>query len=154
MPGCDHQRRRLSRVQVASELRPVGPYEILPYWALIREGLEKVRESSGDGWIAEDIYAALRQGSSQLYVGFDNGAYAGFLVLTAVQGYHDRRCHIWCAYSNDPHRDAIAAFMPQLEHLAQVMNARKITLCSPRRFDRRLAPLGFNATQTTYEKEL
>ena len=131
------------------ELRQVLPQDLHAYWNLIKPGLESVREHSVDGWIAEDVYSAVRTGSSTLHVAFVESHYAGFCVLTVLQGYSSKALHIWCAYGV-PGMNVVKRFENELVKIALNAGARKLTFLSPRKGWGKY----YTAVQTVYEKEL
>jgi hypothetical protein len=131
------------------ELRHVPPQDLHQYWPFIKEGLEEVRNHSVDGWIAEDVYSAIRTGSSTLHVAFISGTYAGFCVLTVMQGYSSKALHIWCAYGAHG-ANVIQRFESELIKIALNCGARKLTFLSPRKGWGKY----YKAINTVYEKEL
>ncbi len=139
---------------MAHALTYAHPSDLHIWWHLVRPGLEILAGKASDGWIPEDIYAALKAGGSFLHICTDDGAFAGFVVLTPIQGFKEKRCHIWAAYSTNPKSDAVEAYLGDIERVGEQMGARKITFSSPRRWDRRLEKYGYKATVTTYEKDM
>ena len=131
------------------ELRHVPPQDLHAYWPFIKPGLEEVRSRSVDGWIAEDVYSAVRTGSSTLHVAFVDSSYAGFCVLTVMQGYSSKALHIWCAYGVKG-MNVVDRFEKDLIRIALNAGCRKLTLLSNRKgWGRR-----YKAVQTVFEKEL
>lgn len=139
---------------MACNLAFVHPNDLHAWWHLVRPGLESVAARTSDGWIPEDVYTAIRNGQSFLHIGTNENTFAGFVVLTPIQGYKEKRCHIWCAYSADPKINAVEAFIGGVERLGEEMGARKVTFMSARRWDRKIERYGYKPTQTTYEKDL
>jgi len=133
------------------ELHYIKPEELQEYWDLIRPGLETVRNNAGDGWIAEDIYYALKSKQSSLHLAYHGQEYVGFVVLTPIQHYDCKHLHIWCAY-NIGEKEILELVIPQLEAMAKSIGARKLTFGSPRKWDRRLKD--FTPVRTIYEKEV
>ena len=131
------------------ELRHVPPQELHAYWPFIKPGLEEVRSHSVDGWLAEDVYSAIRTSSSTLHVAFVDSTYAGFCVLTVIQGYSSKALHIWCAYGIKG-MNVVDRFEKNLIAIALNAGCRKLTFLSPRKgWENR-----YKAVQTVYEKEL
>ena len=135
-------------------LRPVAPQELARYWPLVRPGLEKVRDRSGDGWLVEDIYVALKQGVSELYVGLVSQYYVGCVVLTPTVGWHGPQAHLWAVYSRGE-RDVLEAFLPDLVERCRARGITRLTMSSERKgWLRRAEQLGFRPTQQHYTLEV
>src|SRR5512139_1418859 len=136
------------------ELRAVPAVEIGKYWQLIENGVAKVAERAEDGWIAPDLYMALKQGVSLLYIAFVADYYVGFLVVTPAIGWAGPQLHVWALY-NRGERDVLETFLPDLLEIARQRGAKQITMASPRRgWERRAAALGFHPTQQHYALEV
>ena len=135
-------------------LHQTDPRELHDVWALVLPGLEKVREHAGSYWLPEDVYHAIRAGNSTLHLGYLGEDYAGFMVLTLVDHFDGRILHIWCVYSNGTCDDVVARALPDLEVYARQHNARRLTMWSPRNWERKLKPFGFKSAHTEYVKEL
>lgn len=136
------------------ELEPIRPEALHSVWWKVRAGLEEVKKHSTDDWIAEDVYAAIRSGTSLLFVGYLDNAYCGFVVMTPFNTYASRVLHIWCCYSATK-RDVINLFADDLEMLARRHQAKKLTFHSPRRgWEERLKEYGYHPVQTIFEKEV
>ncbi len=133
------------------ELSYVKPVDLQGYWDLIKVGLEAVHKNASDGWIAEDVYHAIKAGLSTLHLVYQDQEYVGFVILTPMQGYDVKKLHIWCAY-NIGEKDVLAIVIPQLEDMARSIGARKLTFASPRKWERRLKD--FTPVTTYYEKEV
>ena len=134
------------------ELRLIAVQDLHQYWPFIKDGLEQVRKHSAEDWIAEDVYTAIRTGGSTLHVAFVGGAYAGFCVLTALQGYSSKSLHIWCAYGV-PGMSVVERFEKELVAIALRAGARRITFFSPRTgWEKRLKD--YVPKQMMFEKEL
>lgn len=134
-----------------AELVYVHPNELQGSWDQVKEGLQKIHARASDGWIAEDVYAAIKGGNSTLHLCYVDQEYVGFIVLTPMQGYDVRKLHIWCAY-NIGETSNLELFIAQLENMARSIGARKLTFASPRRWERRLPD--FRLATTYYEKEV
>ena len=136
------------------ELRAVAQQEIGHYWALVKAGVEKVAELATDGWLPEDLYMALKQGVSLLYIAFVNQYYVGFVVLTPAMGWTGPQLHVWACY-NRGERDVLETFLPDLLEIARQRGTTQITMASPRRgWERRALALGFHPTQQHYAMEV
>lgn len=100
-------------------------------WPVILPGLVKVKETNGEPWIPEDIYAALLNGSASLYAGYRQGAYTGFAVLQAITfPYEDSPVlNVWIGYSvekSSGHLGAEAA-----RHVANEAGIERVVFSSP-----------------------
>lgn len=70
---------------------------------IIRPGIEKIISTNREPYVPEDVYAALVCGGASLYVGYREGAYAGFAVLRQMAFDFDTSpvLNIWLGYSVD-----------------------------------------------------
>ena len=136
------------------EFRLIAPVELHAYWPLVKAGVEKVAERGSDGWLPEDVYMALKQSISLLYVAFVSQYYVGFAVVTPTIGWNGPQLHIWCLY-NRGERDVLDTFLPDLIALAKSRGAQRMTMSSPRRgWEKRAAQLGFEPGLITYGMEI
>lgn len=136
------------------ELRQIQQAEIGAYWPLVKAGIEKVAERASDGWIAEDVYMALKQGVSQLLVAFVANYYVGFLVVTPTVGWAGPQLHIWALF-NRGERNVLETFLPDLLRIAEERGMVRITMASCRKgWERRARELGFVPTQQHYALEV
>jgi hypothetical protein len=138
---------------VAQALTPVKPEDIQEVWHLVVSGLSKVLKHSTERWIPEDVYHAIRSGSSVLHLCYVDGEYCGFTVSTLLQQYDGKALHFWIVY-NASKVDIIGTFMPDVELIARTAGAKRVTFWSPRRWERRIKRYGFLPTQTEFVKEL
>lgn len=108
----------------------ISPQNLRWVWPAVKAGLEKMPESD---WIPEDVYHLIKSGDSALYVGHDEGAIIGFMVLRqlAEEFSGKSRLHVWLAYntSGQDIRDAAESLILQV---AKNMQATRITFGSPR----------------------
>lgn len=81
-----------------------------------------------DDWIPEDVYHEIRSGKAALYMFGD-----GFLVLQKTETPYTNlpALHVWLAYNADG-QDVYAEGMALIRHLAEQMDAARITFGSPR----------------------
>ncbi|MCO5760383.1 MAG: hypothetical protein NHG36_02560 [Chromatiaceae bacterium] len=136
------------------ELRLVQPHELGRYWELIKPGLVSVHEKASDGWLIEDVYMALKQGVSVLYIGFVSQYYVGFVVATPAIGWTGPQLHLWALY-NRGERDLLETFLPDLLEIARARGAVRITMQSPRRgWERRGAALGMHYINSQFAMEV
>jgi len=129
------------------ELTYIQPVHLHDHWEAIKPGLEACRKR-GEAWIVEDVYHAIKSGQSFLYV-----ASCGFLVLTPQQSYDGNQLFVWCCYAKSE-EDPIALFHDQLKEIAHSIGAKRILFGSKRRWDRKLAPYGWEPMTTIYGLEL
>ncbi len=135
-------------------LQLVPQSELTAAWHTVKRGMEEVQERASDGWLTEDVYMALRQGTSMLAVGYVHQYYVGFAVLTPVMGWAGPQLHIWAAY-NRGERDVLETFLPDLIELAKQRGCTRLTMASQRKgWARRAEQLGFVPGQTTYALEV
>ena len=133
------------------ELKLISGQDLHQYWPFVKQGLEEAKQYSVEDWIAEDVYTALRNGTSTLHMAFVDNTYAGFCVLTITQGYSSKNLHIFCAYGVKG-MNVVERFEPEIVKIAKSIGARKITFLSTRRWERRLKD--YKAVQTVFEKDL
>lgn len=129
------------------KLTYVSPLHLHTYWEVIKPGLEACRRL-GVQWILEDVYHALRSEQSSLYV-----APCGFLVLTPQQNYDGMQLFVWCCYAHSED-DPVAMFHDQLKDIARSIGAKRILFGSKRKWERKLAPYGWEPMTTIYGLEL
>lgn len=130
----------------------IKPEDISNEWGLIKPGVEKVWEH-GTHWLVEDVYMMLKMGQANLHIGYKNGDYVGFLILTPVKNVEGTALHIWAAYFSV--RDLRKEVMMYLDKWANDMGADRITYQSTRHGWEKVAPLlGFDPVSTLYEREV
>lgn len=134
------------------KLEWISPDNITHVWDLIRPGILNIEARSIEGWRAEDIYTALRTGSSALHIAY-GPEYLGFVVTTLISGYRDKSLNIWLCF-NSSDRDIINMFSEEMTKLAKTAGAKRITFYSPRNWERRLKDYGFLPVRTLYEKDV
>ena len=135
------------------ELVWVEPNELHDYWDHVRQGLMKVQEA-GDDWIPEDVYKSIKDGLSQLHIGYIEDQYKGFIVTQQIPSYKGLKLHIWAVYSEGKSEEHLLDLaLPQVEQWAINIKAHKITFSSKRKGWIK-NQLGFKPTVTFYEKEV
>ncbi len=125
-------------------MRYVKPDELHSVWAFVKAGLEVVRNRCFERWIPEDVYTALKQGGSQLFVAED-----GFIVVTPQKDQFsgEQILFIWAAYGTN----ALVYEEGEklITQLAKQIGAKRIQMESPRRgWERR----GFDPVKIVYER--
>lgn len=76
-------------------------------WPALQYGLDTVRQSNGEPWINEDVYAALLHGRAALYVFEDaEGSVEGFGIFEVLNFAYEftPRLNIWIGWSKHPHQ--------------------------------------------------
>lgn len=132
-------------------LRWIEPKDIVFEWERVRAGLVEVKKATSDDWLPEDVYMAIKQGHSALYVGEDDGDYLGFLVVRMAPTFHGSRMEIWCAYSATS-TPLMRKFFPEIQKLAKQFGAQAIGFSSARKEWQVAAKrLGFVTKQIHYE---
>lgn len=132
-------------------LRRIEAKEVGAVWEQVRVGLVAVKKATTDDWLPEDVYMALKQGHATLYMGENEGAYLGFLVLRLVPTFHGARLDIWCAYSATK-VPLMRRFFPEIQKVARQAGAQAIGFSSAREEWQAAAKrLGFVTRQINYE---
>lgn len=145
MEGIQDADRRLDWVQ---------PESITLVWDQILPGILNMKARSTEGWRPEDVYAALRTGTSALHMAYLESDYLGFMVTTLIPGYRDKSLNIWLCF-NASEKDILEMFHEDTVKLAKNAGASRLTFYSPRiGWERRLKDFGFKAVRTVFEKEL
>lgn len=134
------------------KLEWVSPEGLTHVWDLIFPGVLNIHARSTEGWRPEDIYTAIRTGTSALHIALAP-QYIGFIVTTLIAGYRDKSLNIWLCF-NASEADIIEMFSEDVTKLARSAGAKRITFYSPRNWERRLKDYGFVPARTCYEKEL
>lgn len=112
-------------------LVPVPVRNLREHWPRVRDGLAKIQERAPDnGWIAEDIYHAIRAGSVYLYLIADRG----FLVAQILPGDDGAGLlFVWLIHGDLlPVQDELQR---ELEMLGRTLGVARIRFGSPRRWD-------------------
>lgn len=91
-----------------------GRYELVPpkdlrdIWPMLLEGLEDVRATNGEPWIAEDVYAQLINGRAWLYLCYylDSPEMFGFFIVEPTQFpfEYQQRLNVWIGWAKEKHR--------------------------------------------------
>lgn len=133
----------------------IKPDQLREVWELVKPGIEKVRENGAEAWFVEDVYMALRNNQSTLHVGYLDGEYAGFMVLTPTQSYDGPVLHIWATYSEARDFCVFTEGMDTIKECARMMEARRITFFSPRKgWEKQGEKLGFKPRTTQFALEM
>jgi hypothetical protein len=126
------------------EYRYIAPQELRNWWASVKTGLDKIKTTSPENWIVEDVYTDCFNQKSLLFVGIENSHYAGFFVLQP-QG---QTLHLWAAYSLENSYDIVENALKYIKGMAAEANVKYITFSSHRRgWSKRAATYGFRPKQ-------
>lgn len=138
------------------ELRNIPPAQLHGAWELIQDGLDVCLPQDDQHPIKEDVYAAIKNGTSWLYLGYEGGNYVGFTILTPYRSLYDQELflHIWYAYREGGHFLSVEA-QQQVENIAKSIGAKGITFRNAKDvFERWAKPLGYTISQVQYMKYL
>lgn len=94
----------------------------------------------------------LRAQSSLLFIGYDEGEYCGFIVITPLAAWDGKEMHIWAAYSAI--HGAVEKFYPEVERVCRALGGKRMSFWSPRKWARKIAPFGMQPKQVQFSKEL
>lgn len=76
--------------------------KVLPLWTWIRENVDRARAHSGDYWLVEDVYAALKFGHATMVLVHNKGELAGGAVVRLEPDQnHERIMYVWAAWLDD-----------------------------------------------------
>lgn len=111
----------------------VTPADLRAHWPRISESLAVITAKAPQDWIAEDVYHAIKAGTSACHVGVVDGEYAGVMVtmVTRAQYSGTPSLHVWIVH-NAGAPDVMDAALPMLKQMAQRAGAARITFGSPR----------------------
>lgn len=132
----------------------IKPDEIHSVWEQIRPGLLKVNNHA-TGWIVEDVYTAIKTGTSVLHLGYIAGEYAGFIVTSNEKVSHGTIINIWCLYHEQNDFSLFEENIEIVKGWAKNIGAYAIRMSSPRKGWEKQAPkLGFKPIHTVYELDV
>ena len=121
----------------------------------IEQDLHKIRKKSYADWIPADIYAALKVGNADLFIGYEKDYYAGFIITSFVQdGSGQPVLFLWATYQNPEfkHKDNGFIF---LETLAEECNVSAVEFHSSRKGWAKTAKKhGYEPVAQVYRKEM
>ena len=121
----------------------------------IEQDLHKIRKKSYADWIPADIYAALKTGSADLFIGYDKDYYAGFIVTSSIQDAGGQpTLFLWATYQNPKfnHKDNGFIF---LDKLAEECNVSAVEFHSSRKGWTKAAKRhGYEPVTQVYRKEM
>lgn len=112
--------------------RAVPVYELRAIWPSLQEGLEQVRASNGEPWIAEDVYSSLLYSKSKLYVieNYDEEL-LGFVIFEPLYFPYDfeQRLNIWIGWSKHKGHGHIGVEVAK--RVAKAAGIRSVVFCTP-----------------------
>ena len=121
----------------------------------IEQALHKIRKKSYADWIPADIYAALKSGNADLFMGYKKKYYAGFIVTSFIQDAGGQpTLFLWATYQNPgfKHKDNGFIF---LDKVAEEFNVSAIEFHSSRLgWTRAAKKHGYEVVAQVYKKEM
>lgn len=123
--------------------------DIRSWWPIVRGGVEEVFRKDLHEAIPEDVYASLKSGAAQLFVGFSGRKYCGFLVCMRQA----ETLFVWLAYAVS--QKVAGAFYPKLKEIAKAGGMKKLRFESARKgWAKVAATYGFKESATIYEAQV
>ena len=121
----------------------------------IEQALHKIRKKSYADWIPADIYAALKSGNADLFMGYKKKYYAGFIVTSFIQDAGGQpTLFLWAMYQNPGFNDKDNGFI-FLDTVAEEFNVSAIEFHSSRKGWARAAKKhGYEVITQIYRKEM
>lgn len=132
----------------------IAPENLHSVWSYVRAGLLKIKERVKEQWLPEDVFTAIRNKRSTLYVVREDDRYLGFFVAEqSIEPFtHEPVLFVWCLYGMDELARADAC-LEYLDKLARSIGAKRIRFTGRRGWQKVLAGK-FEATRVIYEREL
>ena len=121
----------------------------------IEQDLHKVRRKSYADWIPADIYAALKTGSADLFIGYDKEYYAGFIITSFIKDTSgEPTLFLWATYQNPKYKHKDNGFI-FLDQLAEEFKVSAIEFHSSRKgWERASKTRGYELVTNIYRKEM
>jgi len=121
----------------------------------IEQDLHKIRKKSYADWIPADIYAALKVGNADLFIGYEKDYYAGFIITSFIKDAGGQpTLFLWATYQNPKfnHKDNGFIF---LDKLAEECNVSAVEFHSSRKGWTKAAKRhGYEPVTQVYRKEM
>ena len=121
----------------------------------IEQDLHKIRKKSYADWIPADIYAALKNGKTELFIAYEKEHYVGFIITSLVRDSGGQPVLFLWAEDQDSkfkNRDNGLVFM---SNLAEELKVSAIEFSSTRKGWTRAAKIhGYEPVTQIYRKEL
>jgi len=138
---------------ISIEAIPVN--ELRYAFATIEEDLQYIRTKSFSDWIVSDIYLALRNEQSTLYMFYKDDNYIGFVItqfVTDLSG--EGTLFVWASYQK-PEYNYVETGFEFLTRLAEQKNAVAIEFETSREGWKKVAPIyDFKLVKFTFRKDL
>ena len=121
----------------------------------IEQDLHKIRKKSYADWIPADIYAALKSGNADLFMGYKKKYYVGFVVTSFIQDAGGQpTLFLWAMYQNPGFNDKDNGFI-FLDTVAEEFNVSAIEFHSSRKgWTRAAKKHGYEVVTQVYKKEM
>lgn len=113
----------------------MAPNELHDWWEEVSQDLDECRQHDKDNVWLEDIYAAIRMGQAQLFVGLLGERYAGMAVLTQHQDQWEpkrRFMHIWYMRNRFHEPSIVKQGVDQLDLIAKAWGCSMMTFRADR----------------------
>ena len=135
--------------------QPIHLNNLKATYIKIEKDLHKVISKSYSDWIPADVYSSLCNEKSELVVAYKEEKYAGFLVLSILNGFGgEKKLFVWVAYAN-PEYNIVEETFDFLDRVAKDSNLVAVEFDSSRSGWMRVAKQqGYKAISTTYRKEV
>ena len=122
----------------------IAPQDLHTVWGFVKCGLETVKRKTGEKWLPEDIYSAIKSGAAQLFTFPD-----GFTVLQNLRDEWTNEPYLFIFIMfHMKHEDISEEIHNNLRQIAHNIGAKSIVFISPRRWERRS---GAKIKSITYE---
>ena len=121
----------------------------------IEKDLHKVREKAYADWIPADIYAALKIGNADLFMGYDRDYYAGFIITSFIKDASgEPTLFLWATYQNPKYKHKDNGFV-FLDKLAEDYKVTAVEFHSNRKgWERASKKHGYEIVANIYRKEM
>lgn len=108
--------------------------ECRPFWPEVRADLEAIARRFPDRWMPDDCWAELLARNAALWVAGEPGAIEAWVILQIQTRTYDRALHVWNA--SEKTTASAVDYWPQILAIASANNCNRVTIESPRRWDR------------------
>ena len=137
-------------------LERIEPGNLAQVWDLISPGIEQCVTHDSDRPRLEEVYAAIRNGGAQLFVGYVLRNYAGFVVTTSHRTPWTQTpfLFLWLVHNTTGH-DVLREGQMQLEKMAKDAGYAFLRLRSDRfAFERLCRDMGYTLEAIELQKGL
>lgn len=122
-------------------------------WDWVRPRLEHVLKRTGEPWLPEDIYLALKNGIAGLYVVVNGNRLFGFFVAEVVTDLDaSRHFSIWIAYGDM--KPIVKEAVPMAEKIGSSFGCKTLRFRSPRRGWEKAYPGLFEVREVVYQRNI